>query len=97
MRHTLFPTRKASKLTFVCFQLQLFSTMQGLTLKINLLKRMTRKTGYSSFFSSWFAAFTIALFEVACLSKCEMCGIHHYAKSYDERLIFKLKHCDIAR
>jgi hypothetical protein len=30
MRHPWFPTRKASKVTFVCFQLQLFSTMQGL-------------------------------------------------------------------
>ena len=28
MRHPWFPTRKASKLTFVCFQLHLFSTMQ---------------------------------------------------------------------
>ena len=25
MRHPVFPTRKASKLTFVCFQLQFFS------------------------------------------------------------------------
>ena len=30
MCHPWFPARKASKLTFVCFLLQLFSTMQGL-------------------------------------------------------------------
>ena len=30
MRHPWFPTRKASKLTFICFQLHLFSTLQGL-------------------------------------------------------------------
>ena len=30
MGHPWFPTRKASKLTFVCFQLQLSNTMQGL-------------------------------------------------------------------
>ena len=30
MGHPWFPTRKTSKLTFVCFQLQLFSTLQGL-------------------------------------------------------------------
>ena len=28
MRHPWFPTRKASKLTFICFQLQLLNTMQ---------------------------------------------------------------------
>ena len=45
---------------------------QLLTLKINLLKRMTRKTRHRSFFSGWFALgwtkLTITLFEVACLS-----------------------------
>ena len=40
---------------------------------------------------------TLALFEVACLSMFEMCVLNHYVKSYGERLIFKLKHCDIAR
>ena len=30
MRHPLFPTIKASKLIFICFQFQLLSTMQGL-------------------------------------------------------------------
>ena len=30
MRHPWFPTRKASKLTFVCFQLQILNTVQGL-------------------------------------------------------------------
>ena len=30
IRHPWFPTRKASKLTFICFQLQLLDTMQGL-------------------------------------------------------------------
>ena len=30
MRHPWFPTRKASKLTFICFQLQLLNTIKGL-------------------------------------------------------------------
>ena len=30
MHHPWFPTRKDSKLTFICFQLQLLKTMQGL-------------------------------------------------------------------
>ena len=32
MRHPWFPTRKASKLTFICFQLQLLNSMQGLNI-----------------------------------------------------------------
>ena len=32
MCHPWFPTRKASKLTFICFQLQLLNTMQGLNI-----------------------------------------------------------------
>ena len=33
MHHPWFPTRKSSKLTFVCFQLQLLNTLQGLKSK----------------------------------------------------------------
>ena len=42
MCHSWFPTRKASKLTFFCFQLQLFTTLQGLILHFFVIHLSSR-------------------------------------------------------